>query len=99
MDLKYNVSQLGVISVYLFGNAENCYKFLHEKKYINKIEEMNQLGVLQNTPLRTTHKRMEYVVLQIYLVNLLLGRDFEQRRNKIRWWRNWKLRRNGIRND
>ena len=77
MELKYNISQLGIISADLFDNAKKCYNFLHDKKYVAKIEEMNQLGVLQNTPLRTVHKRMEYVVLQIYLVNLLLGRDIE----------------------
>ena len=82
MDLKYNISQLGVISVDLFNNAEKCYKFLYEKNYIKKLENMNQLGVIQNTPFKTTHKRMEYIVLQIYLVNLLLGREFELTKSK-----------------
>ena len=43
---------------------------------------MNQLGILQNTPFKTHHKRMEYIILQIYLVNLLLGRDFELNQSK-----------------
>jgi len=74
MELKYNISQLGLISAYLFKNAEKCYEFLEEKKYIKKLEDMNQLGVIPNTNIKTSHKRMEYVVLQIFILNLLKGR-------------------------
>lgn len=77
MGLEYNISQLGIIYADLLGKSSNCYDFLYEKDYIKKLENMNQLGVIQNTPFKTTHKRMEYIVLQIYLVNLLLGREFE----------------------
>lgn len=77
MELKCNISQLGVISVDLFGNAWRCYEFLDEKGYIFKLKNMNQLGVIKNTFLKTSHTRMEYVLLQIYLINFFLGRDFE----------------------
>lgn len=77
MKLEYNIPQLGRISADLLGKSIACYEFLYEKNYIKKIQLMDQLGVIQNTPFKTNHKRMEYVVLQIYLVNLLLGRDLE----------------------
>lgn len=83
MELKYNISQLGLISAYLFKNAEKCYEFLEEKKYIKKLEDMNQLGVIPNTNIKTSHKRMEYVVLQIFILNLLKGRPLNIKRNLI----------------
>jgi hypothetical protein len=82
MEIKYNISQLGVICADLFGNAERCYKFLDEKKYIDKLKNMNQLGVIQHTFLKTSHTRMDYVILQVYLINFLLGRDFELNQSK-----------------
>lgn len=82
MELKFNISQLGLIHVYLFRNAEKCYEFLNEKNYIQKLKKMNQLGVIQNTSLKTTHTRMEYIILQTYLINLLLGRDYELNQSK-----------------
>ena len=75
MELKYNISQLGLISAYLFDNAEKCYEFLEDKKYIEKLEDMNQLGVIPNTNIKTSHKRMEYIVLQIFILNLFNGRS------------------------
>ena len=73
MELKYNISQLGMINAYLFGNAEKCYKFLENKKYIKKLEEMDQLGVIQNTTIKTSHKRMEYVILQLFIFSFLIS--------------------------
>ena len=32
MEIKYNISQLGMISAYLFKNAEKCYEFLENRK-------------------------------------------------------------------
>lgn len=77
MEIKYNISQLGLVTAYLFGNAEKCYNFLEENNYIKKLEEMNQLGVIQNTNIKMSHKRMEYVVLQLFILNLLRGRPLE----------------------
>lgn len=34
MELKYNISQLGMINAYLFGNAEKCYEFLENKNIL-----------------------------------------------------------------
>jgi len=87
MELKYNISQLGMINAYLFGNAEKCYEFLENKKYIKKLEEMNQLGVIQNTTIKTSHKRMEYVVLQLFILNLLKGRplNFDSKSRKEKY--------------
>ena len=53
MEIKYNISQLGMISAYLFKNSEKCYEFLESKKYIKKLEDMDQLGVIQNTTIKT----------------------------------------------
>lgn len=87
MELKYNISQLGMISAYLYGNAEKCYEFLENKKYIKKLEEMNQLGVIPNTTIKTSHKRMEYVVLQLFILNLLNGRpqNFDSKSRKEKY--------------
>lgn len=87
MEIKYNISQLGMINAYLFKNAEKCYEFLEKKKYIQKLEQMDQLGVIQNTNIKTSHKRMEYVVLQLFILNLLKGRplDFDSENRKEKY--------------
>lgn len=73
--LKSNISHLGKVEAYLFPNyAAKCYEFLYKKKYIDRLQNTPQLGVISNTSLRTTHTRNDYVILQIYLLNLLSGK-------------------------
>lgn len=73
--LKSNISHLGKVEAYLFPNyAAKCYNFLDKNKYIDRLRNTSQLGVISNTSLRTTHTRNDYVILQIYLLNLLSGK-------------------------
>lgn len=77
LSFEYNISQLGKIKAYVYGRyAIDCYNFLKNQKFIEKLHNMNQLGVIHNTVLGTSHNRYEYVILQIYLVNLFQGREY-----------------------
>ena len=77
LGFEYNISQLGKIKAYIYGQyAIDCYTFLKNQKFIEKLHNMNQLGVIPYTTLGTSHSRYEYVILQIYLVNLFQGREY-----------------------
>lgn len=75
MELEYNISQLGRLNAYILNPyAINCYEFLNKNGYIDKLGKMDQLGVIRNTTLGTKHSRYEYVFLQLFLINQLLGK-------------------------
>lgn len=75
IDFEYNIYQLGKIKADIVGEyAIDCYNFLKNKNCIEKLMNMNQLGVIPNTSLGTSHNRYEYVILQIYLINILQGK-------------------------
>lgn len=70
--IKYNIPQLGKIEAVIYGNyAKKCYEYLKKEKYIDKLKEIDQLGIIRKSLEGVHHTRWEYVVLQIYLINKL----------------------------
>ncbi|MBF4475458.1 hypothetical protein [Methanobacterium formicicum] len=69
---KYYLPQFGEIEAFIWKPyAVNCYKLLHKKGHIKRMGRMDQLGVIRNVYQGAHHHRWEYVVLQLYLLNLL----------------------------
>lgn len=76
--LEYNISQLGYIKAYVCnGYASKCYDFLKYKKFVDRLSNINQLGVINYTSFSTNHDKKEYLILQLYLINQLMGRGFD----------------------
>lgn len=76
--VEYTIPSLGFITTQIYKPyASLCYNFLDKYDYIKKLKTINQLGVIKNTFNGTHHPRWEYVVLQIYLLNLLKKTEFK----------------------
>lgn len=70
--IKYNIPQLGKIEAIIYGEyAKECYEYLKKENYIEKLKNIDQLGIIRKSLEGVHHTRWEYVVLQLYLINKL----------------------------
>lgn len=70
--IKYNIPQLGKIQAVVYGQyAKKCYEYLEKENYIEKLKNIDQLGIIRKSLEGVHHTRWEYVVLQLYLINKL----------------------------
>lgn len=72
-DIKFNyfLPQLGRINVRLFKYPSQCYTLLDNYKHIERLKNIDHLGVIRNAFEGAHHPRWEYVVLQLNLINRL----------------------------
>lgn len=71
MILNYNVPQLGKVTSELYDEAENCYNFLDYYPYVEKMKNIDQLGVIRGVHEGAHHSRWEYVMVQLSLIHQL----------------------------
>lgn len=72
INLRYHVPQLGEIKCWICKPyAANCFNLLNHYGHIKRMESIDQLGVIRNVFEGAHHPRWEYVILQLYIVNLL----------------------------
>lgn len=75
MQLNYNVPQLGNVTSLLFDDASKCYEFLsnYPKKYhyVDKMKNIDQLGIIRGVYEGAHHSRWEYVMVQLSLIHQL----------------------------
>lgn len=73
--LEYHLPGLGRITAKLYPFSEKCYGFLNSHNQINRMREMDQLGVIRNVYEGAHHSRWEYVMTQLSLVYKLSTPD------------------------
>lgn len=66
--LEYHLPSLGSIKAKLFPLASNCYQLLEKKGHIDRLNRMDQLGVIRQIYQGAHHSRWEYVIAQIALI-------------------------------
>ncbi len=69
MTLEYHLPRLGKISARLYDYAQEAYKLLGNYGHIQKLRDIDQLGVIKNVYEGAHHSRWEYVILQLYLID------------------------------
>lgn len=68
---NYYLPQLGRLSIKLYPYATQCYNLLDNYGHIERLKNIDQLGVIRNVYQGAHHPRWEYVVLQLNLINRL----------------------------
>ncbi|OFV68049.1 MAG: hypothetical protein SCAL_000689 [Candidatus Syntrophoarchaeum caldarius] len=66
--LEYHVPQLGKISARLYPLATETYNLLDNYDHIDRMREIDQLGVIRSVYEGAHHSRWEYVMLQLELI-------------------------------
>jgi hypothetical protein len=82
MNLEYNVPYLGKINAKLFDESNNCYFLLDKYDHIERMKEIDQLGVIRGVYEGAHHSRWEYVMVQLSIIHQLCTlKDEETGRN------------------
>lgn len=68
---NYYLPQLGRLNVQLYPYATQCYNLLDNYNHIERLKNIDQLGVIRNVYEGAHHPRWEYVILQLDLINRL----------------------------
>ena len=68
---NYHLPQLGRLNIMLYPYATQCYNLLDNYGHIERLKNIDQLGVIRNVYQGAHHPRWEYVVLQLNLINRL----------------------------
>ncbi|NYB26460.1 MAG: hypothetical protein HVN34_03865 [Methanobacteriaceae archaeon] len=72
---NYYLPQLGRLNVFLYSYTTKCYNLLDNYGHIERLKNIDQLGVIRNIYEGAHHPRWEYVILQLYLINRLKKLD------------------------
>lgn len=80
--ISYYVPQLGKVTVKLCEFPSKCYYLLEKEGAINRMNEIDQLGVIRSVYAGAHHPRWEYVMVQLTLVDFLLRKDPEKKTRK-----------------
>jgi hypothetical protein len=75
--LKYHVPGLGELKADLYENSSEAYNLLKENGHVNRLKEIDQLGVIRNVYEGAHHSRWEYVMLQLGILHRLNTTDFD----------------------
>lgn len=71
MKLEYQVPQLGKVTIRLFDHAIETYKLLNKYGHVERMKDIDQLGVISRVYEGAHHSRWEYVMVQLGLINKL----------------------------
>lgn len=80
-DLKYHVPNFGELNSSLFTHSIQVYNFLHKRGHIQRLREIDQLGVIKTVYEGAHHSRWEYVMTQLGILHQLCTRR-DKRGNK-----------------
>jgi len=80
MELIYNLPGFKEVKIKLFKTSGNVYSLLNEYFLIDKLKNIAQLGSIRFAFPGLHHTRYEYVILQLYFIQLL-----GQNRNKLEY--------------
>jgi hypothetical protein len=69
--LEYHVPQLGKVTARLYPFATESYRLLDHYGHIDRMREIDQLGVIRNVYEGAHHSRWEYVMVQLGLIHHL----------------------------
>ena len=69
--IEYEFSDLGRVSVQLFQESAQIYRFLLKTGGIEHFEKLEQLGSLRSVHKAAHHSRWEYMMLQMHLIEQL----------------------------
>lgn len=69
--LEYHVPQLGKVTARLYPSAAESYRLLDHYSHIDRMREIDQLGVIRNVYEGAHHSRWEYVMVQLGLIHHL----------------------------
>jgi len=69
--LEYHVPQLGKVTARLYPFAAESYRLLDHYGHIDRMREIDQLGVIRNVYEGAHHSRWEYVMVQLGLIHHL----------------------------
>lgn len=75
--MKYHVPGLGELKADLYENSSEAYNLLKENGHVNRLKEIDQLGVIRNVYEGAHHSRWEYVMLQLGILHRLNTTDFD----------------------
>ncbi|WP_440955366.1 hypothetical protein ACSAZK_17900 [Methanosarcina sp. Mfa9] len=69
--LKYHLPGLGQLKAELYLNSLQAYKLIKEKSHVQRLKEIDQLGVIRNVYEGVHHSRWEYVMVQLGILHQL----------------------------
>jgi hypothetical protein len=75
--LKYHVPGLGELKADFFENSSKAYNLLKENGHVDRLKEIDQLGVIRNVYEGAHHSRWEYVMMQLGILHRLNTKDFD----------------------
>jgi len=73
--LEYHIPGLGKIRAELFEYSSKAYELLNKHGHINRMREIEQLGVIRSVYEGVHHPRWEYVMTQLGIIYKLATRD------------------------
>lgn len=73
--LEYHVPQLGKIPAQFYSLATETYNLLDNYGHIDRMREIDQLGVIRSVYEGAHHSRWEYVMLQLGLIYKLRSEE------------------------
>jgi len=75
--LKYHVPGLGELKSDLYENSSKAYNLLKENGHIDRLKDIDQLGVIRNVYEGAHHSRWEYVMMQLGILHRLNTTDLD----------------------
>lgn len=75
--LKYHVPGLGELKSDLYENSSKAYNLLKENGHIDRLKDIDQLGVIRNVYEGAHHSRWEYVMMQLGILHRLNTTDVD----------------------
>jgi hypothetical protein len=75
VELEYHIPGLGRITATLYPYSSKTYELLSKYNHINRMREIDQLGVIRGVYEGAHHPRWEYVMVQLGLIHRLSTPD------------------------
>lgn len=75
--LKYHVPGLGELKADLYDNSSKAYNLLRKNGHIDRLKDIDQLGVIRNVYEGAHHSRWEYVMMQLGVLHRLNTTDVD----------------------
>lgn len=69
IELEFHIPTLGNIRAYLHKESADLYRFFEEQKEIQRLKEVDHLGVIRFAHESAHHSRWEYIVLLLSLID------------------------------
>lgn len=75
--LKYHVPGLGELKSDLYENSSKAYNLLKVNGHVDRLRDIDQLGVIRNVYEGAHHSRWEYVMMQLGILHRLNTKDLD----------------------